>query len=53
MVENEIDQCNYKLHELTYDECKTVDPGFDSVLAQFGLSKEDYERMGVEELGNN
>ena len=39
-----------KLYELTYEECRIVDPGFDSVLTQFGLSKDDYERIGVEEL---
>jgi len=50
-LEDQIDLMVYKLYELTYEEAKIVDPELDSVLAQFGLSKEDFERMGVEELG--
>ncbi|MDP8203935.1 MAG: hypothetical protein P9L95_05335 [Candidatus Tenebribacter mawsonii] len=41
----------YKLYELTYEEIKIVDAEFDKVLAEFGLSKVDFERMSVEELG--
>jgi len=51
-LENQIDLMVYKLYELTYQESKIVDPELDIVLKQFGLSKEDYERMSVEELGN-
>jgi hypothetical protein len=40
----------FKIYELKYEDCKIVDPDFDSVLAQFGLTPEDYERMSVEEL---
>jgi len=50
--ENQIDIIAYKLFDLTYQEAKIVDPEFDNVLAEFGLSKEDYEKMGVEGLGN-
>ena len=46
-LENQIDLMVYKLYELTYKEVKVVDPEFDKVLAEFGLSKEDYERMRV------
>lgn len=49
---NIIDLMVYKLYELTYEEAKIVDPQLDSVLSEFGLSKEDYEKMSVEELGN-
>ena len=38
----------YKLYELTYEEVKIVDSEFDKVLAEFGLSRADYERMSVE-----
>ncbi|HPR17952.1 MAG TPA: hypothetical protein PLD62_06880, partial [Candidatus Cloacimonadota bacterium] len=48
--ENQIDLMVYKLYELTYEEAKIVDPELDKVLAEFGLSKADFERMGVEEL---
>ena len=41
----------YKLYELTYEEIIIVDAEFDKILAEFGLSKEDYEKMSVEELG--
>ena len=40
----------YKLYELTYGEVKIVDPEFDRVLASFGLSKADYERMSVSDI---
>ena len=41
-----------KLYELTYEEVKTLDAEFDNVLTKFGLNKDDYERMRVEELCN-
>ena len=50
-LENQIDIMVYKLYELTYEEVKIVDSDFDKVLAEFGLSKEDFERMSLEELG--
>ncbi|MDY6915451.1 MAG: hypothetical protein SVM86_03945 [Candidatus Cloacimonadota bacterium] len=50
--ENQIDLMVYKLYELTYEEAKIVDLELNKVLAQFGLSKADYERMSVEKLGN-
>jgi hypothetical protein len=50
-LEDKIDLMVYKLYELTYDEAKIVDPQLDDVLAKFGLSREDYERIGVEKLG--
>jgi type I restriction-modification system DNA methylase subunit len=40
----------YKLYDLSYQEAKIVDPELDALLSQFGLSKEDYENMGIEEL---
>jgi propanediol dehydratase small subunit len=40
----------YKLYDLTYDECKTVDPEFDKVLAEFGLGKEEYDSITNHEL---
>ncbi|MCF7815382.1 MAG: hypothetical protein K9N40_12980, partial [Candidatus Cloacimonetes bacterium] len=49
-LEDQLDLMVYKLYELTYEEAKIVDPELDSVLSQFGLSKEDYEHMSVEEL---
>ena len=50
-LENQIDLMVYKLYELTYEEVKIVDAEFDKVLGEFGLSKEDYAQMSVEELG--
>ena len=50
-LENQIDLMVYKLYELTYEEVKIVDADFDKVLAEFSLSKADYERMSIEELG--
>lgn len=47
----QIDIMVYKLYELTYSEAKLIDPDLDSVLASFGLSAQDYERMDVVELG--
>ena len=41
----------YKLYELSYEKIKIVDPEVDKVLTSFGLSKEDYERMIGEVLG--
>jgi len=52
-LENQIDLMVYKLYELTYEEVKIVDPQFDNVLVEFGLSKEDYERLSVEELAES
>ena len=40
----------YKLYESTYEDVIIVDAEFDSVLAQFGLCKADYERLSVVEL---
>jgi len=40
----------YKLYELTYEEVKIVDPEMDKVLESFGIGKEEYERMNVEEI---
>ena len=50
-LENQIDLMVYKLYELTYEEVKIIDAEFDKVLDEFGLSKEDYAQMSVEELG--
>ena len=50
-LENQIDLMVYKLYDLTYEEIKIVDAEFDKVLAEFGLSKDRYEKMSVEELG--
>ena len=50
ILEYQIDLMVYKLYDLTYEEVKIVDADFDKVLAEFSLSKEDYERMSVEEL---
>lgn len=49
--ENTIDLMVYKLYELDYAEAKLIDPDLDSVLATFGLSAQDFERMSVIELG--
>ncbi|MDO9578320.1 MAG: TaqI-like C-terminal specificity domain-containing protein, partial [Candidatus Cloacimonadales bacterium] len=49
-LEDQIDLMVYKLYELTFEEAKIVDPKLDSVLAQFGLSRTDYERMGVQDF---
>jgi type I restriction-modification system DNA methylase subunit len=46
-LETQIDLMVYKLYELTYDEVKVVDPEIERI-----ISREDYERMGVEELGD-
>ena len=51
LLENQIDLMVYKLYDLTYEEVKIVDAEFDKVLSEFGLSKEDYERMSLEKLG--
>ena len=31
---------------------KVIDPEFDSVLQQFGLTPESYEKMSIEELAS-
>ncbi len=49
-LEDKIDLMVYKLYELTYEEAKIVDTNLDRVLAQFGLNKEDYKKMGVGEI---
>ena len=46
----EFGQIAYKLYNLTYEECKTVDPEFDAALTQFKLSPDDYKNMSIEEL---
>jgi len=51
LLEDQIDLMVYKLYGLTYEEVKIVDADFDSVLAEFGLSNADYERLRVDELG--
>jgi len=51
-LESQIDLMVYKLYELSYSEAKLIDPDLDSVLASFGLSAQDFERMTIEELGN-
>lgn len=35
----------YKLYALTYDECKIVEPEIEKL-----ISREDYERMSIEQL---
>ena len=50
ILENLIDIMVYKLYELKYEEIKDIDSEFDKVLAEFGLTKDDYERMCVEDL---
>jgi len=49
-LEDKIDIMVYKLYELTYEEVKIVDPEVDKVLDQFGIGKEEYERMGSKEI---
>ncbi|MDD4806084.1 MAG: TaqI-like C-terminal specificity domain-containing protein, partial [Candidatus Cloacimonetes bacterium] len=49
-LESQIDLMVYKLYELSYAEAKLIDPDLDSVLASFGLSAQDFERMAVEDL---
>ncbi|MCF7858117.1 MAG: hypothetical protein K9N07_02160 [Candidatus Cloacimonetes bacterium] len=49
-IEDQIDLMVYKIYELTYEEVKIVDPELDNVLNQFGLRKEDYERMSVSDF---
>jgi adenine-specific DNA-methyltransferase len=49
-LESQIDLMVYKLYELTYSEAKLIDPDLDSVLASFGLSVQDYERMSIADL---
>lgn len=49
-TESQIDLMVYKLYELTYSEAKLIDPDLDSVLASFGLSAQDFERMSIEDL---
>lgn len=44
-IESIIDLMVYKLYTLTYDECRIIDPEIGKL-----ISREDYERMGVEEL---
>jgi hypothetical protein len=51
-LEAKIDLMVYKLYELTYEEVKIVDENADKVLASFGLSKADYERMSVSGFAN-
>ena len=48
--ESQIDLMVYRLYELSYSEAKLIDPDLDSVLASFGISVQDYERMTIEEL---
>jgi len=49
-LESQIDLMVYKLYELSYSEAKLIDPNLDSVLASFGLSAQDFERMSIEDL---
>jgi hypothetical protein len=49
-LESQIDLMVYKLYELSYSEAKLIDPDLDSVLASFGISVQDFERMTVEQL---
>ena len=49
-LESQIDLMVYRLYELSYSEAKLIDPDLDSVLASFGLSAQDFERMTIEEL---
>jgi adenine-specific DNA-methyltransferase len=49
-IESQIDLMVYKLYELSYSEVKLIDPELDSVLASFGLSVQDYERMSIADL---
>ena len=49
-LEDKIDLMVYKLYELSYEEVKIIDPEVDKVLESFGFGKEEFERMGVEEL---
>ena len=49
-LESQIDLMVYKLYELEYLEAKLIDPDLDSVLATFGLSAQDFERMSIEDL---
>lgn len=44
-VANCLDLMVYKLYTLTYDECKIVDPEIEKL-----ISREDYERMSIEQL---
>jgi len=37
-------------YEVKNDEVKIVDPEFDSLLNQFGITPAYYERMSLEEL---
>ncbi|MCD6182248.1 MAG: Eco57I restriction-modification methylase domain-containing protein [Candidatus Cloacimonetes bacterium] len=49
-LENQIDLMVYKLYELTYEEIKIVDEDFDTVLAELGLDKEDFENKSLQDL---
>ncbi len=49
-LEDRIDIMVYKLYELTYLEVKLIDPKLDLVLASFGLSAQDYDRLSIKEL---
>ncbi len=49
-LESQIDLMVYKLYELSYSEARLIDPDLDSVLASFGLSAQDFERMSIEDL---
>ncbi len=51
-LESQIDLMVYKLYELDYSEAKLIDPDLDTVLASFGISAQDFERMTIEELAN-
>jgi len=46
-LEEKIDLMVYKLYSLTYNECQIVDPEIENL-----ISREDYERMGIDELAN-
>lgn len=45
-LEQKIDLMVYKLYQFTYGECKIFDPGIEKL-----INREDYDRMGIEELG--
>jgi type II restriction/modification system DNA methylase subunit YeeA len=49
-LESQIDLMVYKLYELSYSEAKLIDPDLDSIMASFGLSAQDFERMSIEDL---
>jgi len=49
-LEDKIDLMVYKLYELTYEEVKIIEENIDEVLTTFGINRENYKQVTLEEI---